>query len=533
MKKIIFGLISTGLLAFSTTSCEDFLEESPKSNMSTEQNFASPAHAENAVNGLYRKGVPMFYADGGVYMPQRATHGGFLSGFFDNEYKGQEVLCDYSQKLSITSGNISTFLDGVWDEAYGAVSRANTAIKYIPETPELSEGDKNRLLGEAKFFRAFNYFYLVRYFGDVPLILEPYESLSDMYIARSATSEVYAQIVKDLTEAISALPSEAFCDNSHRIGRYTAQTVLAHVYLQMSGYPLQANNYAGAASAAREVINSGKHSLIPNGETPETSAYNVLRTVDDHPEYIYNIEFVTGISTNNARLQTSLPNIASTWSVYKYSITNNAYRPVREYMNVYDKTKDLRAQQGQYFFYTITYEKNGEVITYEIPEDKSPSPHLWYEADAALNTGNCDKDFTIYRYAEVLLIAAEAIAQSEGVTAEAVRYLTDVRARAYTSTPRAEIESSLQALDREAFVREVWLERMRELVFEFRTWDDIQRTRLYPVTSEAAPGKATFVNVVGAINPWGQVFKETHLLWPISANELQRNPALTPNPGYN
>jgi hypothetical protein len=532
MKKIISGLISIALLMLAA-SCESFLDETPRSNMSTEQNFSSPAHAGNAVNGLYRKGAPIFYADGGVYMPQRATHGGFISGFFDNEYKGQEVICDYSQKLSITAGNISTQLDGVWDEAYGAISRANTAIRYIPGTPDLSDQEKNTLLGEAKFFRAFNYFYLVRYFGDVPLILEPYESLDNMYVARTAAAEVYARIVQDLTEAIPALPEQAFCDNAHRIGRYTAQTVLAHVYLQMSGYPLQANNYQGAAAAARDVINSGKHSLIPNGDTPENSAYNVIRTADDNPEYIYNIEFVTGISTNNGRLQTSLPNIASTWSVYKYSITNNAYRPVKEYMNIYDMDKDLRAQQDQFFSYTITYEKGGEVITYEIPDDKSPAPHLWYEENAALNTGNCDKDFTIYRYAEVLLIAAEAIAQSEGVTAEAVKYLADVRARAYNTTPREEIEASLSSLSKEAFIQEVWMERMRELVFEFRTWDDIQRTRLYPVTSDANPGKATFVNVVGAVNPWGQTFREAHLLWPISANELQRNPSLTQNPGYN
>jgi len=73
---------------------------------------------------------------------------------------------------------------------------------------------------------------------------------------------------------------------------------------------------------------------------------------------------------------------------------------------------------------------------------------------------------------------------------------------------------------------------MRELVYEFRIYDDIQRTRMYPTTSDSNPGKATFINFVGATNPWGQVFKEEHLLFPISANEIQRNPSLTQNPGY-
>ncbi|KAA6340476.1 hypothetical protein EZS27_010838 [termite gut metagenome] len=81
MKKIIVSFLCAGfLVAF--TSCDSFLEENPKTDMSMDQNFSAPAHARNAVNGLYRQGAPNFYADGGVYMPQKATHGGFLSGFF-------------------------------------------------------------------------------------------------------------------------------------------------------------------------------------------------------------------------------------------------------------------------------------------------------------------------------------------------------------------------------------------------------------------------------------------------------------------
>lgn len=532
MKNILLKLSCISLL-FITASCDSFLDEDPKSSMSMDQNFSTAAHARNAVNALYRVGAPNFVADGGVYNMQTAANGGYLSGFYDNEYKGMEVICDYSQKLSITAQNISKSLDAMWDNPYTSINRANTAIKYIPDTPGLSDTERATLIAEAKFFRAFNYFYLVRMFGDVPLNLQPYESLNDMYTSRTDSKEVYAQIVQDLKDAIAVLPAEAFCDNNHRISKYTAETVLAHVYLQMSGYPLQANEYSNAATSARNIINSGKHRLIEHGATPQESAYNVIRTVDDHPEYIYNLEFVTGITVNNGRVQSSLPNAAATWGVYKYSITNSGYRPVKQYMNVYNKDKDLRAKQDQFFSYTITYEKNGETIVFEIPEYASPAAHLWYQESAALETANCDKDFTIYRFAEVLLIAAEAIAQSEGVTAEAVKYLTDVRARAYTDTPRSEIETYLSGLSKETFIEEVWVERMRELVYEFRTYDDIQRTRKYPVTDETNPGKATFVDFVGATNPWGQTFKEAHLLFPISANEIQRNPNLTQNAGYN
>ncbi|MBN2639168.1 MAG: RagB/SusD family nutrient uptake outer membrane protein [Bacteroidales bacterium] len=531
MKKIVFGLICTVILGF-LLSCNDFLDEEPKSEMSTDQNFSAPAHATSAVNALYRTGAPSFYANGGVYMPQTASHGGYLSGFFDNEYKGQEVIADYSQKLSITSKNIAGSMDGVWDGAYGAISRANTAIKYIPSTPDLDESAKATLLAEAKFFRAFNYFYLVKFFGNVPLILEPYESLSDLYVARESASVVYAQIIVDLKDAITALPDVAFTDNGHRITKNTAETVLSHVYLVMSGYPVLANNYADAATAARNVIARGRHSLLTHTDHALGSAYNMIRTQDNSAEYIYTYEFESSIATNNGRVQTSLPNVASTWGVLKYSITNNAYRPVKQYMNVYDKTKDLRAQHHQFFQYSYTYEKDGQQVTQVFADDKTPGAWVWYDEDAALNTGQCGKDFTIYRYAELLLIAAEAIAQSEGVTLEAIKYLTDVRVRAYTTTPRVDIEASLSSLSKDDFIQQVWIERMRELVYDFRTWEDIQRTRKYPVTNDANPGVVSFVNVVGATNPWGQTFQEKHLVWPISDNEMQRNPSLVQNPNY-
>ena len=134
MNKILLGLAFCGFVGFAT-SCDSFLEENPKSEKGIKENFKSPSDAKSAVNGLYRKGFPEFFGNNGVYMPVSATLGGFISGFYDNEYKGQEVVCDYSQKLSITSENISGTLDTEWNNTYEAISRANNAIKYLPETP--------------------------------------------------------------------------------------------------------------------------------------------------------------------------------------------------------------------------------------------------------------------------------------------------------------------------------------------------------------------------------------------------------------
>lgn len=526
MKKIVIAMIGVTLLG-TATSCSDFLEEKTRSELSSGQNFTAPAHARTAVNKLYRCGAPELYGNGGVYMPSGSTMGGYISGFFDNEYKGQEIIAAYSQALTISSKNIAGSMDDIWDKCYESISRANTAIQYIPTTPGLTETERDNLMAQAKFFRAFDYFYLVKFFGDVPLITEPTESIDDMlYIPRTASVQVYAQIIDDLTFAASKLNDVAFTENQFRIAKGTAQTMLADAYLQMGGYPVQANKYAEAAAVAREVIKSGKYELIQHGTIPETSAYNVMRTVDNSKEYIYSYEYESSIASN-PKAQICLPKIAASWNVLAYSLTNNAYRPVEEYLNVYDPAKDLRIQEKQFFHTSVTFEKDGKSVT----QTFEPTPYIWYADDVLFKIAKSSKDLILYRYAEVLLIAAEAIATTEGVTAEAVNYLAAVRARAYQTTP-AEIAKTLTGLSKEAFIQQVWTERLRELVLDMRVWSDIQRTRMYPVTSATAKGTVNFVQVIGAKNPWGKTFEEKHLLWPISDNEMQRNPALVQNPGY-
>jgi len=212
------------------------------------------------------------------------------------------------------------------------------------------------------------------------------------------------------------------------------------------------------------------------------------------------------------------------FGVFTYSITNNAYRPVEELVRIYDPEKDLRVQEKQ-FFHTQR-EIDGELYEFEL------SPYLYHDTEALFTTNRGDKNLNVYRYAEVLLIAAEAIARSEGVTSEAVSYLADVRARAYWQTDRSVIEEELSGLSVQNFVEEVWKERLREFSLEWKIWFDIQRTRQYPTTNEANPGEVNFVNVIGHTNPWGATFQEHHLLFPISDNDLQTNPNLVQNPGY-
>lgn len=520
-------IIIMAIMAVFLSSCDDFLKEDPKDEFSVDQYFSDPDHAISAVNGLYRTGGPQMY-DGGVYSGSRMMFIQYMTGFFDNEYRGQELHIQRAQQLTLDGVNTASYIDNIWLDLYRGISRANNAIANIPTTPDLSPEEANALLGEARFFRAFSYFYLVRMFGAVPLVTEPVSSLDDVYAERAPIENVYDLIVEDLTFALDqgGLSTEHMADNGSRITQGAVAILLADVYLTMAGYPLQqTDRYADAATIARNLINGqyGTYALEQHGPDAATSAYNKIRHSDVSREYIYYKEYLAGIS-NSPYPPWSYP--VGQVKYTQYDITNGAYQPEPEFLWAYDADADLRMQNKQFFHWTLDT-PDGEVSFL-------PTPYIWHD-DAALFTGPpaSSKDAVIYGFANAYLIAAEAIAQSEGVTAEAVNYLAQVRGRGYWQTGIPAIEASLTGLSVQDFVEEVWTERLRELVFEFRTWFDIQRTRKYPVTDENNRGEVTYVDVVGHTNPLGATFQEKHLLFPLSENEIQRNPGLGENnPGY-
>jgi len=518
------------LIILFTTGCEKFLEEEPADEIALDQYFTQPEHARDAVNTLYRTGAMQLYT-GEVYSGARIMFGPYITGFVDNEYKGQEVHVGYAQNLSYNQTNLSSYFNSMWSDMYLGISRANTAIKYIPEVEGLTEQESEQYLAEAHFFRALNYFYLVRFFGGVPLITTPYESLGELELERGSTGAVYDLIIEDLNFAINSngLSVSSVPGNNGRISQGVAQTVLADAYLTRSGEAGDGDYYAGAANSARDIINSGvynltQHSFDSNGELTENgSAYNKnrkQRIVEN--EYIYYYEYAIGIG-NNPYTQWTFPTALS--PKMAYAIVNNAFAPTSDFINSYDPVRDLRIQEKQYFHSSVTM-PDGEHLEFEV------SPYYWLDEEAVFETALSERATPIYTYSNVLLIAAEAIAQSEGVTSEAVDYLMEVRERAYWNEDPAAIREALSELSADAFVEEVLKERIRELAFEFQIWFDINRTRKFPDPSSVQPGQIDFINVVGATNNFGGTITETDLLLPIPEMEMQRNSLLTQNPGY-
>ena len=506
----------------STTSCSKFLDEEPKSSIILETYFKTELQAQGQVNSLYRRGAPTRYSSAGsAYLGPTASINTMLTGYFTNSYEGQELVCKYARELT-RQNNVSTIsgtMDGVWNGAYEAINIANGAIKYIP-TINFKEANKSKeLVAEAKFFRAFNYFYLVKTFGGVPLVTEPTENLENMEVSRAEVSAVYELIESDLKEAVEVLPNKTFASNDHRITKYAAAMTLANVYFQ------QGKN-TEAAQYAKIVIDS-PHGMTANTDLNLNSAYNQLRKNDDLDEVIYAQEYDGTISSSGwwptYAFSSSAVSVFSTYSIFE-----RVFGPTNRFLNVY-AADDLRIKPNQFFHWEYT------LPTDPAKKWTSSEAGVWYFYDetALLTSGRGTKDWNFYRYPEALLIAAEAIVAGGSVNAEAAGYLARVKHRANTTGKSlAAIAAEVQALSKEKFIEECWNERLREFPLEFKMWDDILRTKKFPVISTTTKGSISYVNLIGAQNGSGATFKDSDLLWPISMDEIQRNPSLNQNPGY-
>jgi hypothetical protein len=209
MKKILTSMMACAcLVGFS--ACDSFLDEEPRSELTTNSYYKSEAHAQQNVNYLYRTGVPARISSTGAYAGSIVQIQGALTGYFTNTYEGQELSYKYGREMTRQENTmtVGVTMGGEWDAAYKAINVANTAIKYIPEI-NMDAAKATTLVAEAKFFRAWNYFFLVKLFGDVPFYTEP-SSVENLMLPRTPKATIYSQIEADLKDAIANLPAKTF-----------------------------------------------------------------------------------------------------------------------------------------------------------------------------------------------------------------------------------------------------------------------------------------------------------------------------------
>ena len=537
--KSVFCMIALSLVM---SSCESFLEENPLDEKTTGQFWKTESDARTGVNALYFGGVPYLHnidVDGG-WTPKATMWGGVMSGLFVDKRKDR-TFTNASEGANYNIESFDATSQKMWTEFYIGISRANFVIANIPTmTDVLSEEKIENFVAQGKFFRAYAYYYLVKEYGDVPYIDQPYTSLEGIYKERTPALQVYQHIEADLLDIIggNALPNVAFYANGGYVTKPMAQTLLAQVYLQWAGAPVNGGNeyYAKAANMAVNVINGGQHALIqPNGSSADlSSAYNVIKTTKSSNEIIFAKEYnQTSFNVGNSYAVRSIGTDAFQWknanngNVFKPGgdVLYNAYLPCDMLINSYHPA-DIRSREKQFFFRKYTDATGVEHTLNNVGN------WAWFDEGSLINGRNGDYNMPIFRYAEVLLIAAEGFART-GKETEARTYLNQVRKRAGLADETA---TGI------ALVQSILTERFHEFPLEFKIWDDIRRTRLYPEADGAQSGKLKWVPLASAViqnKPEGTArvgaIPEYALLWPIPLSEMQANPSLegNQNPGWN
>ncbi|GGA82279.1 membrane protein [Flavobacterium palustre] len=555
MKNIYILLV---LVAVVTSSCEDFLNTEPKNKIALEQYYTDEEGLTQALAGVYDPlGAEALYGNNLFYKLEACTDEGFYAR--SAQKIGVEV---YS--FDFTNVDIAN----MWSTLYTGVNRANDLIAHI-DVPQMDEDKRQQILGEALFLRGYYYFMLVSRFGDVPLKMKPTTSPNNVQIPRTPTAEVYAQILKDMTEAETKVSTITDLGYPSRISKTVVQGILARVCLQMAGYPLMDTaKYADALSWSKKVIDSGEHALNTTYDTDpalasfnptiaintSNNAYrqifiNMARDVYDIKESMWEIEFKgnradglqeTGrLGSQNGITMTGV-NFESTLG-YCYGFIRGTSR----LFNVYNKygtgTMDLRRD-----WTLTTYTFNGSTGA-KVAITNKTTPYgrdcaKWrreYEVLQPKNKNHTPINFPVLRYADVLLMHAEAENQVNGPT-NAYQYVNQVRRRGFglpinTTSLVADLPAGLSKANFQLALED---ERMRELCFEGTRRLDLIRWNKFVSTMNAVGAEMS-----AAPTPANQQYggfggvnvTQKHLLYPIPSSEILSNkaiPATDNNPDW-
>jgi hypothetical protein len=500
MKNHIFILLVSlpGLI-----SCTD-LEEEPMGIYAPESFFKSAADVEASIFGAYGLMASEPYWGRKISLPIM-----LLSDMVDIGNPGTP-----SRRVQIndfTSDAFNGMVSEFWPRSYLIVSAANTAIAGAESLEDLPEDQKNALIAEAKFARALAYFNLVRLFGDIPYVevavTDP-ESLVD--ISKTSKEEVYARIIEDLEYGVQYLPNTQ--ESRARASRSSAAAMLADVHLTLG-------NWAGAYENAKWIIDN-----LASLEVALEPDYQVLFDAtkqDGQKEHLFVIDFLgmlygdtfwSGDDLIGALTGVGSGADMSGWDVGVPSMAT---------YNSFDD-RDYRKQVA--FVTETTF--GGVMKPYT--EWTYPRPYCAkytrYSGNSTYNRWT-DFNYAIYRYADVLLMAAEAGNEVTGPTAELEGYVNQIRERARNAagTMNDYPEDVTPGLSKDDFRDMVLEERRIELCFEFKRWWDISRRKL---------GDEVFKGP-NSLEPHENFDATKHYLLALPQDELERNPNLLPqNTGY-
>jgi len=502
MKNSIKLFISLSMVLFMLSCSEDFLDKVNPNQLGEGNFYTTEKQVDQALMGVY----------------------GQLQGIIGNQWLFTEMISDNTtvhfdqanrgnapgiEAFEYWQYNVSTGnLYSLYRDTYNAMGSINLTLSKL-EGADISAGAKTRLEGELRFFRAYYYFLLTQYYGDVILVTEPFSDPSLAFeLARSPIAEVYAQIESDLDIAISSLPNTVDAAEAGRLTKGAALTLSGKFWLTRK-------DYGKAKTALDQVVGMG-YSLLgnyadvfdPNNKNHNESIFEVQfqggNDLGEQSGFIY--QFYPKFTNGEV---TGFPGVdGGGWNIPTLDI-------IGDYEDG-DVRKDISLSEG------YTDANTGEFVAI---------PFIEKFRHAHTIQGRPDDNWPIYRYSDVLLMLAEAINEQSGPNADAYGYLNQVRERAGLDP--------VSGLTQEEFRTVLLHERRIELAFENHRWFDLRR--FYSPTELVA-----FLNAHGAVEranpttPRGDYdfsagdydFSQHEILFAIPERELLVNPDLEQNEGY-
>ena len=537
-------LLTIIALGVSLSSCS-FLDRTPLDQASESTFWKTEADAEKGVNALY----PLLPNDRDFWRDCQSDN-----TLMTNSW-GENGMGYISQGIH----NPSTgYINEEW--AYGAIYRILYFIDKLKDM-EFNPDKKKQFEGEARFMLALKYFRMTRHFGDIPLIKERPIELENSQLPRSSKQDVLNYAIENINKAIEYLPATYPAEQSGRITKAAALTLKADMYLDMASYKQFHNNqnaselWAVAAETAQQVLDLNIYKL-----ENEYSTIFLKENNNISKEVILARQYLENEITHMLPVLSSPSGTGTTGEGWA------SFCPTRDLVDSYECTDGKSIYESELYDPNNPWKNRDHRLTLSImvpgldilrPNGKYEPymPHPSFNKPEQMNkegggiTGymimkyndmtlkkpySCWANFSLYRYAEVLLILAEALTETNPSDPRIADAINQVRSRAGLPNINALLG------DKEALRSCVSRERRLEFTFEHKRYFDILRWKIAEnVLSKPGYGINKDVNLpIGdytADKFVGQqrVFEVSkHYLWPIPQNAIDKNPNLTQNPGW-